>query len=240
MTHKYTTELSNSYSFNNLQRVSLPAFTVSRKRGSSQSMPTSPLPPVGYHYYKPGHMLIHFRHYVKLDHKSEPWFYLWFVLKNPGFIPRLGGQLFRLSSLIILTFFTCIRHRLFVWIPAGKIFIFLKMAIRALGPTQQLIQWRAEFIALVVKLSRSEVEHSPSSSLEVEWMQRQADVSLWLHGLQGNNFTFSRFDSECSWFSLVFLSMLCDVTLRQTTTTSCYILSNSWPSTFSKLRGLLY
>ena len=88
--------------------------------------------------------------------------------KNPGFVPRPGGQVFRLSLLIILTFFTYIRHRLFLWIPAGEIFIFFEMAIRALGPTQLLIQWRAEFIALVVQLSMPEAAHSPPSSSEVK------------------------------------------------------------------------
>jgi hypothetical protein len=84
--------------------------------------------------------------------------------KNPGFIPRPGDQLVRLSLLIILTFFTSIRHRLFLWIPAGEIFIFFKMAIRALGPTQLLVQWRAEFIALAVQLSRTEAARLPPSS----------------------------------------------------------------------------
>jgi len=100
---------------------------------------------------------------INQDHDSVYGLYS----KNPGFIPRPVGQLFRLSLLIILTFFTLIRHGLFLWIPAGEIFIFFKMAIRALGPTQLLIQWRAEFIALVVQLLRPEAAHSPPSSSEV-------------------------------------------------------------------------
>jgi hypothetical protein len=167
MTHKYTTELSNSYSFNNLQRMLLPAFTLSLIRGSSQRMPIPSQSSAGHHSCCLVVCWFIFVAYVKLDHQSEPRFCLWFVSKNPRFIPRPGDQLFRLSLLIILQFFTCIRHRLFLWIPAGGIFIFFKMAIRALGPTQLLIQWRAEFIALLVQLSRPETARSPPSTSEV-------------------------------------------------------------------------
>ena len=161
--------------------------------------------------------------------------------KNPGFTPRTGDQLFRLSLLIILTFFICIRHRLFLWIPAGGIFIFFKMAIRALGPPKLLIQWRAEFIALVVQLSRPEAAHSPHSSSEVKSECRDTYMVLYnFTACTETTWLLAVFDSECLWFSSVFPSMLCDVTSHQTTTTSWYILSYSWPSTLSKLQGLLY
>lgn len=122
--------------------------------------------------------------------------------KNPGFTPRPGDQLFRLSLLIILTFFICIRHRLFLWIPAGEIFISFKMATRALGPTQLLIQWRAEFIALVVQLSRPEAAHSPPSNSEVKSECR--DIYTFLCTFAACTETtliLAAFDSECWWFS---------------------------------------
>lgn len=121
--------------------------------------------------------------------------------KNPGFIPRPGDQLFRLSLLIILQFFTCIRHRLFLWIPTGGIFISFKMAIRAVGPTQLLIQWRAEFIALLVQLSRPETARSPPSSSEVRRECR--DIYTFLCTFTACTETtlgLAAFDSECSWF----------------------------------------
>jgi hypothetical protein len=142
--------------------------------------------------------------------------------KNPGFIPRPGDQIFRLSLLIILQFFTYIRHRLFLWIPAGGIFISFKMAIRALGPTQLLIQWRAEFIALLVQLSRPETARSPPPSSQ--FRRECRDIYKFLCTFTACTETTLRlaaFDSECLWFSLVFPSMLCNVTSHQTTTTSC-------------------
>jgi len=68
MTQKYTTELSNSYSFNNLQHMPLPEFNVSRKRGSSQRMPTPSHPPAGYHSSCLVMCWFIFVTYVKLDH----------------------------------------------------------------------------------------------------------------------------------------------------------------------------
>lgn len=193
--------------------MSLPAFAVSRKRGSSQRMPTPSHPPAGYHSSCLDMCWFIFVTYAKLNHQSVPRFCLWFVFENPGFFPRPRDQLFRLSLLIILTFFTCIRHRLFLWIPAGEIFIFFKVAIRALGPTQLLIQRRAEFIALVVQLSRPEAAHSPPSSSEVKSECR--DIYTFLCTFTSCTETtllLAAFDSECSWFSSVFPSMICDVT----------------------------
>jgi hypothetical protein len=195
-------------------------------------MSTSSYPPVGYNFSKPGYVLINFRYVCQNQGSVYDLF-----SKNPGFISRPVDQLIKRSLLIILTFFICIRHRLFLWIPAGEIFIFFKMAIRALGPTQLLIQWRAEFIALVVQLSKPEAAHSPPSNSEVNSECR--DICTFLSA-NGNIFTFSRFDSECSWYSSVFPCMLYNLISYQTTTTSCYILSYSWPPTLSKLQSVLY
>ena len=125
--------------------------------------------------------------------------------------------------------------------PSRRDFYLLQNGHAGYGTHTASHSMRAEFIALEVQLSRSEAARSPPSSSEVKSDCRGIYPFLCTFAAcKETTLLLAAFNSECSWFSSVFPSKLCNVTSHQATTTSWYILSYSLPSTLSKLQGLLY